>query len=235
MFISFTVVRYPKYLIPVAFMSMAILRLPLLFTKGLSFWKLLGCGKNGTFDLSSDLQQWSLIATWNTEEDFNQFLHSSFVQKWWKTFTTEQWTLLCIPYESHGQWSGQEPFSPTNVNKNYQGKIAVLTRASIKLSKAASFWKNVPAVSASLNEAEGVIVAVAIGEMPLIRQATFTVWESLDDVKNFAYRQRAHAEAIKKTRSEQWFSEELFARFIPIKSFGSIQGIKEVEINNVTV
>lgn len=231
MIVSLTIVRYPKYLIPVAFISMAILRLPLFFSKS-TFWKLLGCGKNGTFDMNPDWQQWGLIAVWNDKHDFENFQKNSFVWKWWRLFTSEQWTMLCIPYESHGKWNGKEPFGKPTSDKNYTGTIAVLTRATIRFSKLSNFWKNVPLVAATMNHAEGFITSVGIGEAPFVRQATFSVWKSLDDVKKFAYRQREHAEVIKKTHSENWYSEELFARFIPIETFGTIRKVNPYEVNS---
>jgi hypothetical protein len=224
MYVSLTIVRYPKYLIPIAIISMALFRLPLWLTHGVTFWKLLGCGKNGTFDIQPDLTQWGLLAVWESEEDFVRFQQDSFLQKWWKVFTNEQWTVLCQPYESHGSWDGKEPFYTTGTSRNYQGKIAVLTRASIRISKLKSFWSNVPEVAHNLQQAKGFITSVGIGELPFIRQATFSIWESLDDVKQFAYRQREHANVIKKTRREDWYSEELFARFIPIRMEGKLSG-----------
>jgi hypothetical protein len=230
--VSLTIIRYPKAFIPLAFLSMALLRLPFLFRKGLIFSKLLGCGKNGTFDIYPDWQQWGFLGVWETRQDFDDFQQHSFASKYWKIIGNEQWTLLCKPYESHGKWNGKEPFGKPIPDKNYQGKIAVLTRATIRFSKLKSFWKNVPAVASTMTNAEGFITSVGIGEAPFVRQATFSVWDSLEDVMKFAYRQREHAEVIKKTRTEDWYSEELFARFIPIESFGTIRGINPVILVN---
>jgi len=68
-----------------------------------------------------------------------------------------------------------------------------------------------------MGSAEGFITSVGIGEVPFIKQATFSVWKDLESVKKFAYRQREHAEVVKQTREKGWYSEELFARFIPIE------------------
>ncbi|AFK04098.1 spheroidene monooxygenase [Emticicia oligotrophica DSM 17448] len=230
MFVSLTIVRYPKYFIPFAFLSMAILHLPLFFTRGLSFWKLLGCGKNGTFDIQPDFQQWGMLGVWNQQSDFEKFQENSWVSKWWRFFCHEKWTIGCIPYESHGKWDKKEPFGKPIPDRNYSGPIAVLTRATISWSKLKSFWSNVPIVSASMNQAQGFITSVGIGEVPFIRQATFSVWDSLDDVKQFAYKQREHAQIVKKTHNEKWYSEELFARFIPIFSTGTIKGVNPIII-----
>jgi hypothetical protein len=222
MYISLIIVRYPKIFIPLAFVSMAIFRFPLFFNKKIKFWKLLGCGKNGTFDIYPDFQQWGLLCVWDSKEDFDNFQEKSIIQTYWRYFTNEKSVMLCQSYESHGLWDGKRPFENTVAHRNYQGKICVLTRASIRKRKLISFWKNVPKVNDSLANAKGFITAVGIGEIPFLKQATFSIWESLDDVKTFAYRQKAHSEVIKKTRTEDWYTEELFARFIPIESVGAI-------------
>ena len=73
MIVSLTIVRYRKSLVPFALLAMAIHRLPLMLTKGCSFWKLLGSGRNGTFDLQPDWQQWGLFAVWEDREAFDRF------------------------------------------------------------------------------------------------------------------------------------------------------------------
>ena len=100
----------------------------------------------------------------------------------------------------------------------------MLTRATIRLNKLKGFWGNVDGVAALMTSARGYINSYGIGEAPFYRQATFSIWESVDDVKAFAYRSREHADVIKKTREENWYSEELFARFKPIGSFGTLNG-----------
>lgn len=215
MLVTLHIVKYSPLGAVWGFLSMAVFRLPLLFNQEITFWKLLGCGKNGTFDIHPDWQQWGLLVVWKNEAAYRDFEKNAFIYKWWKRFAASQTVYLCTPYESHGKWDGKEPFGSPVPDRNYTGPIAALTRATIRLSKARDFWQNVPQVASSMNHAAGFITSVGIGEVPFIKQATFSVWESLDDVKKFAYRQREHAEVIKKTRTREWYSEELFARFIP--------------------
>lgn len=183
----------------------------------------MGCGKNGTFDKNPDWQQWALLAVWPSEADFNDFISHSSVARWWKTFGIEQYTILCEPLESHGKWSGKEPFLSPGI-LDYSGPVAVLTRAQIRFPRLKNFWANVPAVAAMMKDAPGLAFSVGVGEAPLYLQATFSVWRSLDDVKNFAYRQWQHADVIKKTRREDWYAEELFARFKPVRTIGTLHG-----------
>ena len=72
-----------------------------------------------------------------------------------------------------------------------------------------------------MSSAKGLITSYGIGEMPWIKQATFSVWESKEDMKNFAYSVHEHKDVIRKTRSENWYKEELFVRFriLSVKGF----------------
>lgn len=214
MLTTLTVVRYRTLFIPFAFLSMAIFRLPLVFQRGLTFWKLMGCGKNGTFDIIPDFHQWAMLGVWETPKHYLHFKANSFLSKWWKLFAHSKKTYFCEAIEAHGKWDKKNVFeTKKNTDLPENQSIAVLTRATIRLSKLRQFWKNVPSVAASLNHAGGFIESVGIGEVPFIKQATFSVWENMDAIKQFAYRQKEHAEVIKKTRKNDWYSEELFARF----------------------
>jgi heme-degrading monooxygenase HmoA len=217
MIVALNIVKYSKSKSFLGILSMAFFRLPLMLNKNVKFWKLMGCGKNGTFDVNPDWQQWALMTVWETETDYQNFNQNSLITRWWKRFTNERTDYLCTPYESHGKWDGKEPFGNPTPDRTYTGPIAILTRATIRISKAQDFWKNVPKVASSMGSAEGFITSVGIGEVPFIKQATFSVWKDLESVKKFAYRQREHAEVVKQTREKGWYSEELFARFIPIE------------------
>ncbi|RKD13734.1 DUF3291 domain-containing protein [Pelobium manganitolerans] len=223
MLVSLTLVRYRTIFIPFAFLAMALHRIPLFFTKGCSFWKLLGCGKNGSFDLTPDLNQWGLLAVWRNEESYWRFKQHSVISKWWRYFGVKESTVLLQPLSAHGKWSGKEPFGKPK-NKTHQGQIAVLTRATIRFNRLKNFWKNVSPVAEIMRKHKGFISSVGIGEAPFFMQATFSIWESTEDMVQFAYKDEKHAEVIKRTRDEAWYAEELFARFAVISISGELFG-----------
>lgn len=223
MIVSFTIVRYRKAAIPLALLAMALHRVPISLQRGCSFWKLLGSGRNGTFDLEPDWQQWGLLAVWDGREDFDNFYKSSFIAYWWRILARESWTVLCQPLESHGKWNGREPFGESG-RQSDDGPVVVLTRATIRWRKLKPFWSNVDNVANIMAKAPGYIMSVGVGEAPVYKQATLSFWENQSAMKSFAYKSPEHAEVIKKTRAEDWYSEELFARFKPLESFGSLMG-----------
>ncbi|UEG48752.1 spheroidene monooxygenase [Ferruginibacter lapsinanis] len=229
MFVTLTIQKYPKKYTYFALLSMAIFRLPLLLNKNISFYKLMGCGKNGSFDIHPDWQQWVILSVYKDASDLEKLdstnavkkLYGSFIANWHHTFKVETNTILLTPIEGHGKWDGKDPFGVPNKNSDHTGEIAVLTRATIRLSKLRSFWKNVQPVAAKSLQAEGLIRSIGIGEIPLIKQATFSIWKDKEAMKQFAYTMKEHTTVIAKTRKENWYSEEMFVRFAIIKTINA--------------
>jgi hypothetical protein len=87
------------------------------------------------------------------------------------------------------------------------------------------FWKHVAPIANKMTGAKGYVFSVGIGEVPWIKQATFSVWESVEDMKTFAYSMKEHREVVKKTRQEKWYSEDMFVRFKIISTYGTLKGI----------
>lgn len=230
--VTLTIIRYPARFTYFAVLAMALHRLPLWLNKNISFFKLMGSGKNGTFDKHPDWQQWGILAINKQplnpatvkETDLIRDLYGAFINKWLRFFNCETWTVFLQPIEGHGTWDGKEPFGILQKNTEYNGPIAILTRATIRLSKLTAFWANVNGVAVQMATAEGLITSIGIGEMPFIKQATFSVWQSKEAMKLFAYQMHQHTEVIKKTRKENWYSEDMFVRFKPLQTYGTIKG-----------
>lgn len=192
----------------------------------------MGSGKNGTFDKTPDLQQWAILAVHPGEpdtsvigeKDYYRALYGSFIAGWWAFCGCESFTLLLEPLESHGSWEGKKSFGELPAKSLYEGPIAVLTRATIRINKLKYFWQNVAGVANKMTGAKGFITSFGIGEVPWIRQATFSIWQSKEDMKNFAYGMKEHAEVIQKTRKQRWYSEDMFTRFRIISHHGTLKG-----------
>jgi hypothetical protein len=154
--------------------------------------------------------------------DENQIdvLDKSFVVKGWQKICTSEYRVILKPISSHGFWSGKQPFSLDKFEWN--GKIAAVTRARIVWRKNLIFWRAVPPVTESLHQSPGLLNAIGIGEAPIGLQGTFSVWKDAASLRDFAYKGDAHSEAIRATSANQWYSEELFARFAVIEERGML-------------
>jgi hypothetical protein len=64
---------------------------------------------------------------------------------------------------------------------------------------------------------------VGLGEAPFLRQATFSVWNDVAAMDVYA-RSGAHLDGIRAAQKQQFFSESMFVRFIPLRMQGTWRG-----------
>ena len=209
--------------VPAAFTAMARDRRPVRRQPGLRFAKLLGTGDGRTFTArDADLRHWALLATWDSAEAAERFEQSAVVGRW-DARSHERLRVAMTPLTSKGQWSGQLPFGAPDPVK-HPGPVAAVTRARLRPTRAAAFWRSVPPVSARLRECPGLLLALGIGEAPIGLQGTFSLWSSAADLRDFAHRTPEHLEVVARTHEVGWYAEELFARFAVVAARGAYAG-----------
>jgi hypothetical protein len=179
--------------------------------EGLSFTKLLGSGGKQGFGILPDWGLYGLLGVWNNADAAHNFFNHHPLLLDFKSRSICYQHIFLEPLSSHGKWDGQEPFA--NPKQKTAGKIAVITRAKIKLSKLWQFWRFVSPASKDMQNKDGLIFSVGIGEIPLIQQATFSIWENSEKMMQYAYKSPQHTQVIQKTKELNWYSEALFARF----------------------
>ncbi|MEO3783627.1 spheroidene monooxygenase [Actinocorallia sp. B10E7] len=218
---SFHLVRYPG---TGAMRHMGFDRPVLRRTGGLLFWRLLGTGRGEAMTLGADLRRWALLAVWREERHLDDFLRYSPIPARWRDEACEHWQVRLAPLASRGRWGGTDPFGAGRPTAATPGPVAVLTRASIRPARLLAFYRSVAPVQSALLRQKGCLASVGVGEWPLARQATFSLWRDAASVREFAYGGLAHRRVIERVRSESWYSEELFARFTPYDSEGTWDG-----------
>ncbi len=190
---------------------------------GLRFAKLLGTGSGRTFTVrDADPLRWALVTSWDDAGLADGF-DADPVTRGWGRISREHLSLSLDPLAARGRWSGVAPFGDPQPRR-WDGRVAALTRARIRLTHWGRFVRAVPPVSADLNQVTGLQLAVGIGEAPIGLQGTFSVWESTRALNQFAYRRAEHRAVVDRTPVEGWYREELFARFAVREVRGSIDG-----------
>lgn len=195
---------------------------------GLCFYKLLGSGGGNGFSIIPDTSTYALLAVWENRASADAFFKHH--PHCYRVFinTIHRWTAFLDTTKVRGTWQQQQPFQ---IQKSTiaDRPIAVLTRASIHPKKLWSFWKNVPKVSDRLGQHEaGLLFSKGVGELPLLQQATFSLWKNRDAMVQYAYHSAKHREMIQKTRQLGWYREELFAEFSLTEVSGSWPDIPDL-------
>lgn len=221
---SFHLVRFARGPALRRLASVPLDRRRLAATPGLRFGRLLGTGRGRTMTTSADLRRWAVFATWDDVDALHRFLDRPLDGRWGDA--VEQYDVTLDPLGAHGTWGGEDPLAGgAATGSGAEGPIAVLTRATVRATSLRTFLRAVPPVDAVLDDTDGLLAAVGIGEVPVGRQATFSLWRDAEAIQAFAYRDRTHAEVVERTRSEDWYGEEWFARFRPVDRSGTWDGV----------
>ncbi|MFP5376471.1 MAG: spheroidene monooxygenase [Acidimicrobiia bacterium] len=227
---SFHLTRYPARHALGAMAGMVTGDRSLAAVPGLRFARRLGTGAGSRMGLGADLCRWAMFAVWEGEAALDDFLAASAIAAGWDRRGSETWTVRLRPLSARGRWSGARPLDATDATgatattEGGDGPVAVLTRARIGVRHWPAFYRSVPAVERHLRRQPGLLAVLGVGEAPVGLQATFSLWRSAADVAVFAEGANPHAEVVRRTRTEGWFGEELFARFRPYGSTGTWDG-----------
>jgi hypothetical protein len=202
-----------------AFSRMGIAPVRVARTQGLRFFKFLGSGGGNGFSIAPNFGVYGLLAVWEDEAAAAQFFASHPVFKAYTQRATHTQTCYLRTTMAHGAWDGGCPFEVQGAFDPTR-PAAVLTRATIRPRYYLRFWRYVPSVSRDVEGRTGLRFAVGVGELPIVQQATFSLWDSGKHMLDYAYRRADHAAVVRRTRELGWYKEELFARFEPYKTVG---------------
>ncbi|MCB0568556.1 MAG: hypothetical protein KDC66_02280 [Phaeodactylibacter sp.] len=206
-----------------AFRQMGLAPALLTNTPGLRFSKMLGSGSGNGFSIWPDFGAYALLGVWGCEADACRFFDESPLFAAFRQRSSHWWTAYLWAVQSHGRWGGIAPF-PIVRTLDEAKPVGVITRATIAPKHLWRFWRFVPSVSRAVEGRAGLLFSLGIGELPVVQQATFSLWENSSYMKAYAYESPNHREVIRRTRRLGWYKEELFARFHPYRAEGEWVG-----------
>ncbi|MFM8467381.1 MAG: spheroidene monooxygenase [Oxalobacteraceae bacterium] len=190
-------------------------------TPGLRFIKTLGSGIGGGFGLVPSPSHQAMFCVFDSETAACDFIaHAPLVERYRQR--SEALFIATLRAASvRGTWDGMT-LAPT-ASLPADAPVATLTRASIRTAAAAAFWRHAPAAQRGLRSAQGCVLATGLGEAPLLRQATFSLWHNTAAMEAYA-RTGAHLDAIRAAWKHEFFSESMFVRFVPLRLQGQWEG-----------
>ena len=215
--------RVPPQLMPAALVASQVTRRRLRSRPDVSFAKVLGTASAAFLPTALTPRRWAALTSWR---------HAPApLVTWFDRHAVERASLSLRPLSSRGGWDGPDPFAPTGdatsdvLCDDDDTPVLVLTRSTLRLSRAARFYRAIPPIAAELREATGCRIAFGIGEAPVRRQGTVSLWTSSGAMAAFAHAAPHHRAAIQATPREGWYAEELFTRFAVVDASGSIDGV----------
>lgn len=158
------------------------------------------------------------LAFWDDEASLDRYLESKspLVEMFQKGLT-----IRMVPLRSHGAWPG----FPTELGDDhvaYDGPVVVMTLGLLRLRRSFAWTQASNRVQKQFLTAPGVIWAMGASRPPLFA-ATVTVWESATAASTFAHQPGgAHSTAIDENAGNPLMRQEIFARFKPCSSTGSL-------------
>ena len=225
--VSLTLYRFPSVAARLWVLGqMGLARLSLRRMADVGFYKLCGSGTGEGFTPRPNTRVWAILAVWPDAATARRNLDQAPVFRRWRRRAAESWTILLNPTSARGLWSGVQPFAPQPMvaQPDRPGPVVALTRATMRPATFLRFWGRVPDISAVIGADPNVIFKIGIGEVPLLHQVTFSIWPDAAAMANFARGDGPHGRAIKAVREENWFSEELYARFSIVDDWGTWEG-----------
>lgn len=187
----------------------------------LKFYKLVGLGGGNGYSLKTSFDSYGIFTVWNDPDHAEKFFSSEFFNEF-LCRSNEKFSILMNPVNSKGSWSGFNQWKFSQVDPG-NPLICVLTRATLKAIFIYPFFNMIRKVMKDHHHFPGLLFSNGFSELPFREQATFSIWENVDQMKKFAY-QGFHALAIRLTRKRKGFKEDMYTRFQPVGAIGSWKG-----------
>ncbi len=219
---------------------------------GLRFAKVMGSGHGGGFSIRPSASHQGLVTVFEHLGQAHDFLSSAYVAAG-RERSRQWWSAVMSVASARGEWDGQ-PWAPTSAPALLAiphshttpvlqpvalvsspvvpggSALAVITRASIRPAKALAFWRYAPAAQADLEQAPGCLLAMGLGEAPLVRQCTFSLWQDTPSMLAYAHT-GAHQTAIEAAHRHGFFSESLFLRMQVLAQDGQWKSHAAAKLN----
>jgi hypothetical protein len=161
-----------------------------------------------------------LIAFWDDDDALSSFLADHPLA----AALAGGWHARLEPLRAFGAWPGLPSDLPVNRTTEYQGPALVLTLGRLRLSQTVRFLRTSSRAEGAVVDAAGLVWATGLAKPPFV--STCSLWESVDALSAYAYREKnaAHPTAISVDRAKPFHHRQAFVRFRPYAMHGQLHG-----------
>lgn len=191
---------------------------------GLEFLRVLGTGHGNSTSPGTQWGRTALFCLFADDRTADEFIAKLRAQ----SGVLESWHVKMRGAGGHGSWRGRAIPDLLNASAASANEsdvpVAMITRADVRARSWRVFAREARVVDEELHKCDGLLAVVGVGEAPILRLGTFSLWRDGAALIEFARRRPEHQRVMARTRSERWYGEEMFARFVPYWSTGSWDG-----------
>ena len=161
-----------------------------------------------------------LVAAWEDDAALDEFLA-------WDPVADRLgsgWHVRLQPLHVFGSWAALPGLPAEGLAVEEDEPVVALTLGRLRLRRAPAFLASSSRAEAAALSHPGLLASTGLARPPHL-VATFSVWRSLGDMRDYAFGSAgAHRAAVGVHRERPFHSESAFIRFRPYASSGSWQG-----------
>lgn len=136
----------------------------------------------------------------------------------------ERWRVLMEPVRVHGDWRGFVPATPAGVTPLGRAEpVVAMIHGVLRARYLPAFTRDNARIGRELTTASGYLGGLGLSDT-LLTTTSFSCWSTVRQSQAFAFGAGHHAPAYKADQTEQRHRTELFVRFRPLRSEGSLDG-----------
>ncbi|GGB33784.1 spheroidene monooxygenase [Roseibium aquae] len=226
--VTFSLYRFDGWADKVwALFNMPVSKLALRRVPGASFTKMMGTGGGAGFSWKPNYGVYAMLCEWPSVETAEHAFANAPIFQRYRSRALETATLFLEPVSARGTWDGHV-FSVPGHGVEQARPVIAMTRATLRLKTLLSFWRRVGRISDDAEVEAEQHFMIGTGELPWVRQVTFSVWASIETMERFARKSASHGEAARLAFARGWFRESCFMRFNLVKASGTWPGLDDL-------
>lgn len=161
-----------------------------------------------------------LIAAWEGEADLEAFLDADPVGR----RLSGGWHVRLQPLRVFGSWAGLPGLPAQALPADDEEPAVALTLGRLRLGRARPFLMSAAPAEEEAVSHPGLLASIGFARPPHL-VSTFSVWQTLADMREYAFGQTgAHQAAVRADRQQPFHHESAFIRFRPLSSHGTWDG-----------